>query len=128
MTFTDTREIAFTDTLEVHTCCVCGVRFAVPERIIQNRRQHAGNFYCPNGHCIGWNKSEADKLREQLDAKNRELTAEKSASLALRMKCEAVEREAKRRAKRIHAGVCPCCNRTFSNLARHMKTKHPDAK
>jgi DNA repair exonuclease SbcCD ATPase subunit len=23
-------------------------------------------------------------------------------------------------------GVCPCCNRTFQNLARHMHTKHPD--
>lgn len=22
--------------------------------------------------------------------------------------------------------VCPCCNRTFSALSRHMKTKHPD--
>lgn len=23
-------------------------------------------------------------------------------------------------------GVCPCCHRTFKQLARHMKTKHPD--
>jgi hypothetical protein len=23
-------------------------------------------------------------------------------------------------------GVCPCCNRTFQNLARHMAGKHPD--
>jgi hypothetical protein len=22
-------------------------------------------------------------------------------------------------------GVCPCCNRTFQQLARHMKAKHP---
>lgn len=27
--------------------------------------------------------------------------------------------------KRASAGVCPCCNRTFSQLARHMQTKHP---
>ncbi len=28
--------------------------------------------------------------------------------------------------KRAANGVCPCCNRTFSDLARHMKAKHPD--
>tara|TARA_Y100000310_G_scaffold338946_1_gene430083 strand:- start:1163 stop:1354 length:192 start_codon:yes stop_codon:yes gene_type:complete len=27
---------------------------------------------------------------------------------------------------RAKAGVCPCCNRTFQNLSRHMETKHPD--
>jgi hypothetical protein len=25
---------------------------------------------------------------------------------------------------RAAAGVCPCCNRTFAQLARHMATKH----
>lgn len=25
-------------------------------------------------------------------------------------------------------GVCPCCNRTFQQLARHMSAKHPDFK
>ena len=24
------------------------------------------------------------------------------------------------------AGTCPCCNRTFTNLARHMASKHKD--
>jgi hypothetical protein len=26
--------------------------------------------------------------------------------------------------KRVGNGVCPCCNRTFEDLARHMKVKH----
>lgn len=25
---------------------------------------------------------------------------------------------------RVANGVCPCCNRTFANLQRHMSTKH----
>jgi len=33
--------------------------------------------------------------------------------------------ELKRVKRRINGGVCTCCNRTFTNLARHMKTKHP---
>lgn len=27
---------------------------------------------------------------------------------------------------RAAAGVCPCCNRTFEQLGRHMTTKHPE--
>ena len=30
------------------------------------------------------------------------------------------------RARHFQNGVCPCCTRTFPNLAAHMKTKHPD--
>ncbi|WP_159103999.1 hypothetical protein [Rhodopseudomonas sp. B29] len=26
---------------------------------------------------------------------------------------------------RVGHGVCPCCNRTFANLARHMAGEHP---
>lgn len=32
--------------------------------------------------------------------------------------------EARRVQKRIHAGVCPHCNRTFQNLQSHMNSKH----
>jgi hypothetical protein len=28
--------------------------------------------------------------------------------------------------KRAKHGVCPCCKRTFQQLARHMKQKHPE--
>ncbi len=28
--------------------------------------------------------------------------------------------------KRIANGTCPCCTRTFTNLARHIAAKHPD--
>lgn len=27
--------------------------------------------------------------------------------------------------RRVAAGVCPCCTRTFQNLAAHMQNKHP---
>lgn len=30
--------------------------------------------------------------------------------------------------KRVGNGVCPCCNRTFENLSRHMSCKHPEYK
>ena len=27
--------------------------------------------------------------------------------------------------KRVGNGVCPCCTRSFTDLARHMESKHP---
>lgn len=45
-------------------------------------------------------------------------------------KAEARQRLAERKLakanRRASAGACPCCQRSFSNMARHMKTKHPD--
>jgi hypothetical protein len=32
----------------------------------------------------------------------------------------------KRQLERVASGVCPCCNRSFVNLRRHMKTQHPE--
>ena len=30
-----------------------------------------------------------------------------------------------RQRKRAAAGMCPCCRRTFENVARHMESQHP---
>ena len=37
-----------------------------------------------------------------------------------------IENKIEKQLKRIHKGVCPCCNRSFTNLKRHMETKHPE--
>jgi hypothetical protein len=81
----------------------------------------------------------ADRVLAEVDRalsderKARELAAEKQRKDAALARANAAEqarlkaeRKTKRIEKRIHAGVCPCCNRTFQNLARHMNTKHPD--
>lgn len=37
------------------------------------------------------------------------------------------QKAAKTRMKnRIANGVCPCCNRHFANVQRHIRTKHPE--
>jgi hypothetical protein len=53
-------------------------------------------------------------VRHERDAIKRSLTAHKGHTTRIK--------------KRIAAGVCTCCNRTFKNLARHMANKHPDYK
>lgn len=53
-----------------------------------------------------------DTLRRERDGKERQLRAQKGVVTRIK--------------NRISKGVCPCCNRTFGDLERHMKTKHPD--
>lgn len=123
-------------------CCECGVPFAIPDTLAGLlRNQRVGEFfYCPNGHKQHFTgKSEAQKERERREA------AEKNAKYAWdRFSAEQEAREATERIlsatrghltrktkeiavarQRIGHGTCPCCNRTFQNLQRHMTQKHP---
>lgn len=127
--------IAFTQTLESETCFKCGVLFAMPQYLKRKARE-GGNrvtFYCPNGHGQSYIETEIDRLKRQLEAKDAEIVRERNeASLARSRQSSAEHREraakgvTTRLKKRIAAGVCPCCHRTVSQLAQHMKTKHPD--
>lgn len=118
-----------TITLEKITAGCCGGTFALSAKFIETKKREGGGFHCPYcGQERGWWKSETDKLKEQLEQKNRELTSAKTETLrANHLLIE--EREAKvaaeKKLKRVGKGVCPCCNRTFQNLGRHMATKHP---
>lgn len=112
------------------TCCVCGIIYGVPEVWIAARRELKDRFYCPNGHGQCFTKSTADRLREEKEALGRRLQAELNTANHLRLVAEKelkAERTKRRKIeKRISAGVCPCCNRTFEDLHRHMQTKHKE--
>lgn len=127
-----------TDETVMHECWSCGVRFWITKRLDDCRRQDKRTFYCPNGHGANFGKSEADKVREQLDAMRRERDRLKQNEAyyeqtlgrrdeevreAKREKA-ALKRQLKKTHTRISAGVCPCCNRQFVNLQRHMASKH----
>lgn len=78
-------------------------------------------------------KTTVDELRGQLAAAKQREETEKAGRRAAEDRAAAAnaaankERKATARLrKRIKNGVCPCCHRTVSQLARHMKTKHPD--
>lgn len=110
-------------------CYLCGVPFALTERLYSQRLDDGANFYCPNGHQQHFTESTRDKLRK---AEER-LAEERRRTKAARDLLEHEERShaatrghLTRHKKRVSAGVCPCCNRTFQQLARHMKTKHPE--
>lgn len=115
--------------LSTEICCTCGTLFGILTEVQARRKQDHQSFFCPFGHSQSYNgKSEADKLREQLEISRRE----RAEALERAWKAEGAERKAatalKRTEKRVGNGVCPCCNRTFENLARHMASQHPVVK
>ncbi len=124
-----------TDTVMItEDCCNCGMLFALPKAWQDRRRDDGATFYCPAGHPQSYTKSRVSILQGQLEEAERKACAAKCEALnaqaqvvSAHAKVAEMEKASARQRKRIHACVCPCCNRTFSNVARHMKTKHPEA-
>lgn len=118
------------------TCChrECGMTFALPDSWVTLRRADHAWWYCPNGHSQRWSgKSEAERLRDEKAALERSLQWERDAKERATRRAVSAEHSARahkgattRIRNRVAAGCCPCCNRTFQNLARHMKGQHPD--
>lgn len=109
-------------------CCTCGVWFGVDRYLDVERRNNKTNFFCPNGHSQAYRESEADRLRKQLQQEQQKSAMEAASRRTAEDGRIKAEKELKRIQARTNAGVCTCCNRTFQNLARHMKTKHKEHK
>lgn len=123
------------------TCGQCGIEFAMPEAYQQERLEDHRSWYCPNGHARCYvGKTEAEKLRDQLAAKEREVLAAKSrVETEQRWRVQAEEETRRvqrslratkavvtRTKKKIVAGRCPCCSHQFKDLKSHMATRHPN--
>lgn len=116
-------------------CGKCGIEFQVPAHFERECREEGDKktWYCPNGHPRIFGEREADKLKRERDRAIQD-QARLSDELAWAKRRTTEEMEARQKAertaarirKRAAAAMCPCCNRHFSNVERHMKTKHPD--
>jgi hypothetical protein len=125
--------IIYTGVLAVEECCTCHIHFAIPRDFQRRCRETRGTFYCPAGHGQAYTSSELDKVKAKLareerwrrEAETRARAAEDQAQAASRS-AAAYKGQVTKIKKRVGNGVCPCCNRIFVQLARHMSTKHPD--
>lgn len=123
---TKTFLIAYQITLESLTCGTCGVNFAVDASLLETWRKEKGSFHCPNGHVRGWRESEADRLKKALAVETQRRTMAESTATAEAKRAKKAEDALSRERRRVGNGVCPCCDRTFANLMRHMAAKHPE--
>lgn len=115
-----------TVTLQEDTCCVCGITFAAPQHWFKSKQSTGDTFYCPNGHSLSFTKGTDTILREQIADEQKRARELELQLTSAQDQLQATKRELQRHKKRIANGVCPCCNRAFMQLQRHMKTKHPE--
>ena len=118
-TITETIQLA------VINCGRCGGSYAINERYRREREENSGHWHCPYCECSwGYFEGELQRTRKELENTQAQLRSSKCETLAERNLRETAERKL----RRVKNGVCPCCKRHFTNLERHMKTKHPEAK
>ena len=125
--------LAYSDTLVVESCW-CGIHMALPRTLMDfHRRQRDNNIdhsiYCPLGH--HWQlagKSALDRERERAQRLERELANSIEDTRIARAETKRVKTAATKAANRASKGVCPHpeCKRSFVDVARHVRTKHPE--
>lgn len=118
--------------LTVMQCGECAGIYAINERYRQSKEEDGTGWNCPYCKC-SWGyfgKTKAQKLEEQLTRERASHDQERA-----RLRDTISRKESQRRAekgaktrlkKRAAVGVCPCCNRTFRQLADHMAAMHPE--
>lgn len=123
--------------MRLEICCRCKTPFCMTEEVYQMAQQRRGEFefFCPNGHGQVYAKGETEeqKLRRERDRLKQDATrlideaneARRDAETE-RRRAAAARGQVTKLKKRAAVGVCPCCNRTFSDLARHMAGQHPE--
>lgn len=122
--------------IEMIVCANCKTYFGMAlELYVAAKARSDINFFCPYGHSNYFPKGEtdADKLRRERDRLQQQLAhkddvikAERERAAALDRRLIAAKGQITKTRKRVSNGICPCCSRTFGNLARHMATKHAD--
>lgn len=108
-------------------CGECGGTYAINERYRQQKYNHGDSWNCP--YCKvswGYEKGELTRTKEALEAEKRRHQETLSRANAAEQARIVAERATARLKKRVSAGTCPCCKRTFSQLSKHMANKHPD--
>lgn len=122
-------------TLQTKHCPVCFIEYAIPPSMDERRKKDGQQWWCPNGHTLSYGDSEADKLRRERDLlaqriaqRDDQIRSEREMRHTAERQAAAQKGQVTRLKRRAHGGAgCPHCNRHFSDLRRHIETKHPDA-
>lgn len=136
--------MSFSQVVRLHfhpvICCACSGTFAIDAAL--NKRARVDKkvpVYCAAcGTKQGWGgQTPIDRARTEVNSelvrlkqKNEHLEA---VAESRRERAETAERSLSatkgvvtKIKNKISKGICPCCNRSFTNLRRHMNSKHPD--
>lgn len=109
-----------------HSCGECGVAFALTQAFEDARRRDGKNFYCPNGHSRVYRETELDRVKKTLERERQMREAADSRAAKAERDATTISKAHRKMRTRVMNGVCPCCNRSFENLRRHMHDQHPE--
>lgn len=134
VTLLDAQHVTWTTQLVAEVCCNCHIPFAMPRSLMDAARDDPEIwFYCPAGHRQHYTTDKLAEARKKITRLTADLDRERAALTHQRGLTETAQRSAAaykghahRMQKRIGRGVCPCCNRYFADVDRHMGNKHPD--
>jgi len=121
--------------LKIMQCGTCGVWHGIPQFMYDTCLEEGGFWHCPNGHRRGFKEGrqekeairrERDQLRQSLAMYQDEAREANERLEAEKRRASAARAQVTRLRNRASKGVCPCCNRHFANLERHMGSKHPE--
>lgn len=115
-------------------CChaQCRMTFGLAIGLYEQLQRNGQRFFCPMGHGQSFTvgPSEEQKLRQENERlrqeRDRELNWRQQERDRAERSASAYRGQVTKIKKRVGKGVCPCCNRTFADLARHMAGQHPD--
>lgn len=68
----------------------------------------------------------AERLRHERDAETARAEFWAKEHKATKQELTTTKGQLTKTKKRLAGGVCPCCNRSFVSLAKHMASQHPD--
>ena len=116
--------------------CKCEVWLPTP---LYKAAKHSSRivFCCAYGHeaVFTEEETEADKLRRERDRlkqdaarKDENIEFLQRSVFKLKEEAAAAKLDTVRARKRALMGTCPCCHRTFRQMALHMRNKHPEFK
>ncbi len=108
------------------TCPNCGVVFALPKRLHEACYKNGQDFYCPNGHALSWNETEADRQRRRAERAEQRIARRDDEIRDLERSVSAQKGNVTKLKRHAAAGTCPCCKRSFSNVRAHIANKHPE--
>lgn len=80
--------------------------------IISDRRARLQDLQVELEEALQKTKERVERKDQEITFLNRQIAAQRGQTTKLK--------------NRIAKGVCPCCQRSFQNLKRHMESQHPD--
>ena len=114
--------------INIGPCCTCKTDFTLPKNLYDTaKKSEKIVFYCPYGHPQHFTQGESEvvKMRRRAERAEQGIACRNDTINSLERSVAAQKGNVTKLKKRASAGVCPCCNRSFQNLHKHMQKQHP---